>query len=166
LRQAWELDDGAKAEKLLRYLARRLNADWEGVAGSILEGLDEMLTVTRLGLSRELRRSLACTNVIENVMGAVRRVCGNVKQWRSPSMAMRWTAAAIMEAKKGFRRLKAHKQLPALRAALDKQGPETSPAPRTASCSNRRGGIAFKWRRPFRISTTNGTSPCRTEAAP
>ena len=121
LRQVWELDDAAKAEKLLRNLARRLEADWDGVAGSILEGLDEMLTVTRLGLPRELRRSLACTNIIENVMGTVRRVCRNVKHWRSPSMAMRWTAAAMIEAKKGFRRLKAHKQLPASRAALDRK---------------------------------------------
>ena len=123
LRQVWELDDAAKAEKLLRNLACRLAADWDGVAGSILEGLDEMLTVTRLGLPRELRRSLACTNIIENVMGTVRRVCRNVKHWRSPSMAMRWTAAAMIEAKKGFRRLKAHKQLPALRAALDRKKP-------------------------------------------
>ena len=121
LRQVWELDDAAKAEKLLRNLARRLEADWDGVAGSILEGLDEMLTVTRLGLPRELRRSLACTNIIENVMGTGRRVCRNVKHWRSPSMAMRWTAAAMIEAKKGFRRLKAHKQLPASRAALDRK---------------------------------------------
>ena len=88
--------------------------------------LDEMLTVTRLGLPRELRRSLACTNIIENVMGTVRRVCRNVKYWRSPSMAMRWTAAAMMEAKKGFRRLKAYKQLPALRAALNKQSQQDS----------------------------------------
>ncbi len=128
LRQAWEMDDAVKAEKLLRNLARRLEADWSGVSASILEGLDEMLTVTRLGLPRELRRSLACTNVIENVMGTVRRVCRNVKYWRSPSMALRWTAAAMMEAKKGFRRLKAHKHLPALRAALDKQGLAASSA--------------------------------------
>ena len=148
LRQAWELDDAAKAEKLLRNLARRLNADWEGVAGSILEGLDEMLTVTRLGLPREMRRSLACTNIIENVMGTARRVCRNVKRWRSPSMAMRWTAAAMMEAKKGFRRLKAHKQLPALRAALDRR--TTWHVHRTASCSNRGSRIAFKQQRPFR----------------
>ena len=89
LRQAWKIDDAAKAEKLLRNLARRLEPDWEGVASSILEGLDEMLTVTRLDLPRELRRSLACTNIIENVMGTVRRVCRNLKYWRSPSMAMR-----------------------------------------------------------------------------
>src|SRR5208337_193761 len=66
LRQAWETDDADKAEKLLRNLARRLERDWEGVAASILEGLDEMLTVTKLGLPPELRRSLACTNIIEN----------------------------------------------------------------------------------------------------
>jgi len=119
LRQAWELDDADKAEKLLRNLAQRLERDWSGVSGSILEGIDEILTVTRLRLPKELRRSLACTNIIENVMGTVRRVCRNVKRWRSASMAMRWTAAAMQEAAKGFRRLKAHKQLPALRAALE-----------------------------------------------
>src|SRR5213076_17756 len=118
LRQAWELDDADKAEKLLRNLARRLERDWAGVAGSILEGIDELLTVTRLCLPKQLRRSLACTNIIENLMSTVRRVCRNVKRWRSASMALRWTAAAMQEAAKGFRRLKAHKQLPALRAAL------------------------------------------------
>jgi putative transposase len=76
-----------------------------------LEGIDEIRTVTRLGLTKDLRRSLACTNIIENVMGTVRRVCRKVKCWRSASMALRWTAAAILEAAKGFRRLKAHKQL-------------------------------------------------------
>ena len=95
LRQAWEMNDAGKAEKLLRNLARRLEHDWQGVSTSILEGLDEMLTVTRLGLPAELRRSLACTNIIENVMGTLRRVCRNVKYWRSPSMALRWTGAAM-----------------------------------------------------------------------
>src|SRR5947199_10240686 len=88
LRQAWELDDAAKAERLLRNLARRLDQEAPGVAASILEGLDEMLTVNRLGLP------------------------GNA------AMALRWTAAGMMEAAKGFRRLKAYKHLPVLRAAL------------------------------------------------
>ena len=118
LRQAWEMQDAGKAEKLLRNLARRLEHDWQGVSASILEGLDEMLTVTRLGLPAELRRSLACTNIIENVMGTLRRVCRNVKYWRSPSMALRWGGAAMQEAAKGFRRLKAYKQLPILHKAL------------------------------------------------
>src|SRR6516165_2412925 len=94
LRQAWELSDAAKAEKLLRNLA------------------------SRLGLPAELRRSLCCTNIIENMNGTIRRVCRNVKRWKDASMALRWTGAAMMEAAKGFRRLKSCKQLPALRAAL------------------------------------------------
>ena len=118
LRQAWELDDADKAERLLRNLARRLEPEARGVAASILEGLDEMLTVNRLGLPAQLRRSLACTNSIENMMGTVRRVCRNVKRWQNADMALRWTAAGMMEAAKGFRRLKAHKQLPILKAAL------------------------------------------------
>ena len=118
LRQAWELDDVDKAERLLRNLARRLNQQAPGVAASILEGLDEMPTVNRLGLPTSLRRSLACTNSIENMMGTVRRVCRNVKRWRNAAMALRWAAAGMMEAAKGFRRLKAYRHLPILRAAL------------------------------------------------
>lgn len=118
LRQAWELDDAEKAERLIRNLARRLEQVAPGVSASILEGLGEMLTVIRLGLPLSLRRSLACTNIIENMMGTIRRVCRNVKRWRDASMAVRWTAAAMQEAANGFRRLKAHKQLPMLRAAL------------------------------------------------
>jgi len=118
LRQAWELDDAAKAERLLRNLARRFEHEAPAVASSILEGLDEMLTVNRLDLPAKLRRSLACTNSIENMMGTVRRVCRNVKRWRNAAMVLRWTAAAMMEAAKGFRRLKAYKHLPALKAAL------------------------------------------------
>ena len=80
--------------------------------------MDEILTVTRLKLPVQLRRSLACTNIIENMNGTIRQVCRNVKRWRDTKMLLRWTGAAMLEAAKGFRRLKAHKQLPTLRAAL------------------------------------------------
>jgi len=126
LRQAWEMDDAAKAERLLRNLARRLEPEAPGVSKSILEGLDEILTVTRLGLPLELRRSLASTNIIESMNAVIRQVCRNVKRWRDARMALRWTAAGMLEAGKGFRRLKAYKQLPVLKVALEKhRGPQT-----------------------------------------
>lgn len=120
LRQAWELDDADKAERLLRNLARRLELEAPGVSASILEGLDEILTVTRLGLPPELRRSLASTNIIESMNAVIRQVCRNVKRWRDAKMALRWTAAGMQEAAKGFRRLKAYKQLPILKDTLKK----------------------------------------------
>jgi len=126
LRQAWELDDADKAEKLIRNLARRVDQQWPGVAASILEGLDEILTVVRLKLPKELRRSLACTNIAENMMGTIRRVTRNVKRWRDAGMALRWIAAGMIEA--SFRRLKAHKQLSVPFAA--KQGGGLMPAER------------------------------------
>ena len=118
LRQAWELDDAEKAEKLIRNLARRLDQDRPGAVASIVEGLDEILTVVRLKLPKELRRSLACTNIAENMIGTIRRVTRNVKRWRNGKMVLRWVAAGMIEAAKGFRKLKAYKQLPILRAAL------------------------------------------------
>ena len=102
----------------MRNLARRLEHDAPGVSGSILEGLDEILTVIRLGLPPQLRHSLACTNAIENAIGTVRTVQRNVKRWRNAEMALRWTAAGLLEAQKTFRRLKAYRQLPILRNAL------------------------------------------------
>jgi len=60
------------------------------------------------------------------MMGTIRRVSRNVKHWRSASMALRWTGAAMLEAKKGFRRLKAYKQLPALRVALITRSEKTN----------------------------------------
>src|SRR5262245_8175415 len=118
LRQAWDSPTAEQAERVLKNLARRLDHDAPGVSASILEGLDEMLTVIRLGLPNELRRSLGCTNAIESLMAVLRQVCRNVKRWRDARMALRWTATAMLEAEKSFRRLKAHKQLPVLRAAL------------------------------------------------
>jgi len=70
-----------------------------------------MLTVIRLDLPRELRRLLACTTS-SKTRGAVRQVGRNVKRWRNAEMALRWTAARMIEAQKTFRRLKAYRQLP------------------------------------------------------
>lgn len=76
-------------------------------------------TVTRLGLPPQLRGSLAWTNMIESMSSVIRQVCPNVKRWPNASMAGRWTGAAMLEARKGLRRLKAHQQPPILKEALE-----------------------------------------------
>ena len=111
LRQAWELDDADKAERLIKNLARRLEHDAPGVSASILEGLDEILTVTRLGLPVELRRSLACTNIIENMNGTIRQVCRNVKRWRDAKMALRNLSTTLRHRRFLFR---APRKIPAV----------------------------------------------------
>ena len=91
--------------------------------------LVEMLTVIRLGLPLSLRRSLACTNIIENMMGTIRRVCRNVTRWRDGQMVLRWTAAGMTNAQRSFRRVKGYKQMPQLVAALYRHAHPDTTAP-------------------------------------
>ena len=71
-----------------------------------------------LGLPKTLCRSFSTTNAIENLNGTLRRVTRNVKRWRDEAMIQRWVALAVGEAQRGFRRIKGHKGMPALVAAL------------------------------------------------
>ena len=106
------------AKRLLQDLARRLDSDYPSAAASVREGLDETLTVLGLGLSERLQRSLATTNAIESLLSRTRHVKRNVKRWRGGTMVLRWVAAGVLEAAKGFRRVKGCKEMPALVTAL------------------------------------------------
>jgi putative transposase len=116
--RAYRQTDVAAGRRLLQDLARRLEDRYPSAAASVREGLEETLTVLTLGLSDRLRQSLATTNAIESLISRSRHVKRNVKRWRGGQMVLRWTAAAILEAVKGFRRLKGHKDMPKLVAVL------------------------------------------------
>ena len=118
MKDAYRSGKQARAKKLLGNLERALRGSHPGAANSLLEGLDETLTVIEFGLPRMLERTLATTNMIENVNGSVRDVTRNVKRWRDGTMVLRWLAAALHEAKKGFRRVRGYKGLVRLVVAL------------------------------------------------
>ena len=103
---------------LLRNLARRLDREHPCAAASVREGLEETVTVLTLGLAPRLQRSLATTNAAESLISRTRHVKRNVKRWRGGQMMLRWVAAGVLEAAKGFRRLKGHADMPQLVAAL------------------------------------------------
>lgn len=119
MRRAWALKDTAKAKGKLRDLARQLEGLHPGAAGSILEGLEETMTVIDLHLNENLLKTLSSTNAIENVQGTLARVSRNVKRWRGGSMALRWGAAGLLEAEKKFRRLKGYREMPQFIASLE-----------------------------------------------
>jgi transposase-like protein len=118
LRRAYQAADPKLAQRLLLDLARRLDAEYPSAAESVREGLDETLTVLTLQLSPRLRRSLATTNAAESLLSRTRHVKRNVKRWRTGQMMLRWVAAGVLEAVKGFRRLKGYADMPMLVAAL------------------------------------------------
>ena len=76
------------------------------------------IAVIGLGLTGSLLKTLSGTNAIENVQGTLARVSRNVKRWRSGKMALRWGVTGLLEAEKKFRRLKGHRDMPQLIAAI------------------------------------------------
>jgi len=117
LRRAYR-SDVPTARRLLQDLARRLEDEYPSAAESVREGLEETLTVQGLGLSERLQRSLTTTNAAESLISRTRHVKRNVKRWRGGKMMLRWVAAGVLEAVKGFRRLKGHRDMPTLVAKL------------------------------------------------
>ena len=142
--QALKGDANAGITKLKAH-DKHLKAQQPEAAASLLEGLEELFTINRLGVTGELARCLATTNIIESPNSQVRRVSGRLTRYRDAQMAMRWTAAGFLEAEKAFRRLRGHEHIAALIQAL-----------RPASTQPKKAAQSFRHR--LKPSTDFGTS--------
>jgi transposase-like protein len=120
LRRAWAHEDDARALDQLRALASELDRTHPGAAGSLREGMEETLTLTRLGVAGNLKRTLESTNPCESMIEIVRRTQRNVKRWSSGEMALRWTAAGMLEAERQFRKIIGYRDLATLVIAIER----------------------------------------------
>ncbi len=120
LRRAWADPDHARAFEQLRLLAGELERTHPGAAGSLREGIEETLTLTRLQISGQLKRTLESTNPCESMIEIVRRTQRNVKHWSSGEMGLRWTAAGMLEAERQFRRIIGYRDLAKLAVAIER----------------------------------------------
>jgi putative transposase len=126
LRQAWADPDHDRARDRLRALAQELERSHPGAAGSLREGLEETLTLTRLGIRGKLKATLESTNPCESMIECVRRSARNVKRWQSGDMALRWTAAGMLEAERQFRRIIGYRDLAKLAHAVERELAQTA----------------------------------------
>lgn len=117
MKAAFKLDANEGVAKL-KKLSDWLRREYPSAADSLLEGLDEMFTINRLGLPSSLRRSLGSTNAIESPYSGVRARTGRVKHWRDGQMALRWVASALDSIEKRMRRIMGYQQLWVLDASL------------------------------------------------
>jgi putative transposase len=129
LRSAWGLDDHHTATQRLKVLARELDRSCPSAAASLREGLEETVTVQRLGASERLRRTLASTNPCESMIEIVRKTQGKVKRWKGGDMRMRWTAAGMLEAERQFRRIIGYRDLANLAVAVEREVAAALPSP-------------------------------------
>ena len=118
MRDAYNSKSKATAKRRLLQLVSHLDDDHPDAAASLKEGLDETLTLKDMNLSASLERTLSTTNPIENLNSTIRRVSRRVKRWRDGKMVKRWIAAGVLEAQRGFRKLRGYKGIPVLIAAL------------------------------------------------
>jgi transposase-like protein len=115
--QAGDYDEARKSLETTSKWLSRLNPD---AAASLREGLEETLTVLRLGLSESLRRTLSSTNPIESALSVTKRVTSRVTRWRDGDMRLRWCVAGLLRAESKFRRVKGCRGMAVLLKALER----------------------------------------------
>jgi len=130
MRAAYGAGSELEAKAALLELAGELDKTRPGAATSLREGLEETLTVLRLGGPPTLARTLRSTNAIESMIGICRNHARNVKHWRDGQMALRWCAAGMVEAGGQFRRVNGYLHLAKLAAELERVTAETVGADR------------------------------------
>jgi putative transposase len=121
LRRAWAQTDYDRALEQLQRLSDELEHTHPGAAGSLREGMEETLTVIRLGIKGKLKRTLESTNPAESMIDTVRTTQRNVKNWSSGEMGLRWTSAGMLEAEKQFRKVIGYLDLPRLAVAIERR---------------------------------------------
>ncbi|MBV9049553.1 MAG: IS256 family transposase [Solirubrobacterales bacterium] len=120
LRRAWAESDHDRALEQLTRLATELDRAHPGAAASLREGMEETLTVTRLGVTGKLKLTLQSTNPCESMIATVRVIQRNVKHWSSGEMCLRWTAAGMLEAESRFRKVQGFRGLANLAVLIER----------------------------------------------
>jgi transposase-like protein len=110
--------DAAAGLRDAKALATALERNHPGAAASLREGMEQLFTVARLGITGALAKTLTSSNPIESMISIARATNRNVTRWRDGQMILRWTAAGMLNAQRSFRRVKGYKQMPQLIAVL------------------------------------------------
>ena len=126
LQNAYSMAGYADAKRALQHLHRELMDINPSAARSLEEGMEETLTVHKLCVPDQLRRTLCCTNVIESAFSIVETVCRNVKRWRDGDHIERWVGSGLLVAERQFRKVIGYKQIPQFLSSMDKAVPKQS----------------------------------------
>ena len=121
LQRAYSRPTHEEASSALDQLHPALEERTQSAASSLAEGLDETLTLHRLGVYSVLGRSLKTTNCIESVNALIEERCAKVDRWQNSNQRQRWLATALLEIEPRLRKIKGHRHLAQLREALKRE---------------------------------------------
>jgi transposase-like protein len=119
MRAAYQMQDASDARNALYKLHEELVQDNPSAASSLMEGLEETLTILDLRITPRLRNALASTNAIESGFSTVAKICAQVKRWQGSDHRLRWVASAILFAESNWHKIHGYRHMPVLLKALD-----------------------------------------------
>jgi len=121
MNKAYNIEDYQEAKQNLLDFIDDLKADNMSAARSLKEGLEETLTLHRLGLTVNFKRSFSTTNAIENLNSQLGKYLRNVKKWTNSEQRYRWVASALFEIEQRMRRVNNYKKLHEMRTVLKQE---------------------------------------------
>lgn len=121
LQKAYEKPDYDKVKRELTRTEKELSIINESAVGSLEEGLEETLTLHRLGLFDKLGKSLKTTNCIESLMALIGQKTDKVDYWKNSNQKQRWLAAALLDIEPRLNKIRGYRYLPQLREAIKRE---------------------------------------------
>ena len=118
LQRAYSEPEYETAKRRLYEIRNELVKINRSAAKSLEEGLEETLTMHKLGLVEELGRSFTTTNLIENLNSQLMKYLRRIKRWTNAEMKSRWVAVALVEIEGKMRKVNNYEKLHLLRTAL------------------------------------------------
>jgi len=118
LQRGYEQPEYAQAKAALLRIRQELRTINESAVRSLDDGLEETLTLHRLGVFPSLGTSLKTTNCLESLLAQVGQRTDKVDRWQNSNQKQRWVASALLEIEPRLRRIRGYRYLPQLRAAL------------------------------------------------
>lgn len=118
LQRAYSEPDYQISKSKLEEITMELMKINRSTARSLEEGLEETLTIHRLGLVEQLGRSFTTTNLIENLNSQLKIYIGRVKRWMNSDMRNRWMATALLQIERRMRKVNNYEKLHLLRSAI------------------------------------------------
>ena len=118
LKEAYNQTTYKEAHAVLEALHGELLHVNQSAANSLMEGMEETLTLHKLGLSPELKKSLSSTNCIESIMSQLGQYTDKVDRWHNSGQILRWTAAGLLEIEPGLNRIRGYRYLNLLRMKM------------------------------------------------
>ncbi|MBN4053222.1 IS256 family transposase [bacterium AH-315-L15] len=124
LQKAYEQKTYGQAKQKLSSIRKELQLINESAVASLDEGLEETLTLHRLGLFEPLGISLKTTNCIESLNSQLKQYTGRVSYWKNSNQRWRWVATALLEIEPSLRKVKGYRFLPLLKRNMEKYAQE------------------------------------------